>query len=66
MIIVFNDSKKILMPNIRITYIQNRKKTSYPLRAGFKPTRENPIGFQVERLNHSAIAAERSQCKKKN
>ena len=27
------------------------------LRAGFEPTRENPIGFQVQRLNHSAIAA---------
>ena len=27
------------------------------LRAGFEPARENPIGFQVQRLNHSAIAA---------
>ena len=27
------------------------------LRAGFEPTREAPIGFQVQRLNHSAIAA---------
>ena len=24
-------------------------------RAGFEPTRGNPIGFQVQRLNHSAI-----------
>ena len=30
------------------------------LRAGFEPTREDPIGFQVQRLNHSAIAATRS------
>ena len=25
--------------------------------AGFEPTRAEPIGFQVQRLNHSAIAA---------
>ena len=40
-------------------------KASCPLRAGFEPTRENPIGFQVQRLNHSAIAAVKSQRKKK-
>ena len=28
------------------------------LRAGFEPAREYPIGFQVQRLNHSAIAAD--------
>ena len=27
------------------------------LRTGFEPAREDPIGFQVQRLNHSAIAA---------
>ena len=27
------------------------------LRVGFEPTREDPNGFQVHRLNHSAIAA---------
>ena len=27
------------------------------LRAGFEPARGNPIGFQVQRLNHSAITA---------
>ena len=27
------------------------------LRVGFEPTREEPNGFQVHRLNHSAIAA---------
>ena len=27
------------------------------LRVGFEPTREDPIGFLVQRLNHSAIAA---------
>ena len=29
------------------------------LRAGFEPAREDPIGFQVQRLNHSAITANR-------
>lgn len=28
-----------------------------PLRAGFEPARGDPIGFQVQRLNHSAITA---------
>ena len=28
------------------------------LRAGFEPARENPIGFRVQRLNHSAITAQ--------
>ena len=27
------------------------------LRAGFEPAREYPIGFRVQRLNHSAITA---------
>ena len=27
------------------------------LRAGFEPAREDPVGFQVQRLNHSAITA---------
>ena len=30
------------------------------LRAGFEPARENPIGFRVQRLNHSAITAQPS------
>ena len=30
----------------------------YTLRAGFEPAREIPIGFQVQRLNHSAITAD--------
>ena len=32
-------------------------KKSLSLRAGFEPAREDPIGFQVQRLNHSAITA---------
>ena len=32
----------------------------FSLRVGFEPTREDPIGFQVQRLNHSAIAAWKS------
>ena len=31
------------------------KKATLP--AGFEPTRGDPIGFQVQRLNHSAKAA---------
>ena len=31
------------------------------LRAGFEPTRGDPIGFQVQRLNHSAIVAYNSR-----
>ena len=30
---------------------------SYPQPAGFEPARGNPIGFQVQRLNHSATTA---------
>ena len=33
------------------------RKSNISLRVGFEPTREDPIGFQVQRLNHSAIAA---------
>ena len=33
------------------------KKKKKTLLAGFEPAREDPIGFQVQRLNHSAIAA---------
>ena len=36
---------------------QNGGKKKRTLRAGFEPAREYPIGFQVQRLNHSAIAA---------
>ena len=31
--------------------------TKDSLRVGFELTREDPIGFQVQRLNHSAITA---------
>lgn len=39
---------------------KNEKNTSPsgPQRAGFEPARGDPIGFQVQRLNHSAIAAD--------
>ena len=32
-------------------------KKKVTLRAGFEPARGDPIGFQVQRLNHSAITA---------
>ena len=34
---------------------ENYQKRTLP--AGFEPTRGDPIGFQVQRLNHSAKAA---------
>ena len=38
---------------------QSKRQNLKTLRAGFEPAREDPIGFQVQRLNHSAIAASR-------
>ena len=35
------------------------KEKNGTLRAGFEPARGDPIGFQVQRLNHSAITATR-------
>ena len=35
----------------------SKKNCVVSLRAGFEPAREDPIGFQVQRLNHSAITA---------
>ena len=40
-----------------MNFLHNTFKKVLPLRAGFEPAREDPIGFQVQRLNHSAIAA---------
>ena len=39
----------------RTKYFSENKKGTLP--AGFEPTRGDPIGFQVQRLNHSAKAA---------
>ena len=36
---------------------KKKKNEKLSLRAGFEPAREDPIGFQVQRLNHSAITA---------
>ena len=36
---------------------EKKKKKKVTLRTGFEPVRGDPIGFQVQRLNHSAIAA---------
>ena len=40
-------------------FVKKKKKKGYyhSLRAGFEPTHGDRIGFQVQRLNHSAIAA---------
>ena len=38
-------------------YPTKETKETITLRTGFEPAREDPIGFQVQRLNHSAIVA---------
>ncbi|CAH3034658.1 unnamed protein product, partial [Porites lobata] len=35
----------------------SQKQSKYAIDAGFEPARGDPIGFQVQRLNHSTIAA---------
>ena len=42
--------------SVNMPIITNTNKSS-SLRVGFEPTREDPIWFRVKRLNHSAIAA---------
>ena len=37
--------------------LMNNKKKQFSQLAGFEPTRAEPIGFQVQRLNHSATTA---------
>ena len=39
-----------------ISFLANKMERT--LRAGFEPARGDPIEFQVQRLNHSAIAAD--------
>ena len=42
------------------TFLEKKGEKIFPLlslRTGFEPVREDPNGFQVHRLNHSAIAA---------
>ena len=45
----------VRVPNFFRIYFWKKKDRT--LRAGFEPAREIPIGFQVQRLNHSAITA---------
>ena len=42
---------------VKIVNFLGKKIILMTLRAGFEPARGDPIGFQVQRLNHSAIAA---------
>ena len=61
------DISYLLQGTNRIQFEGKMKKKKFPinkkrfllvsLRTGFEPVREDPIGFQVQRLNHSAIAA---------
>ena len=41
----------------RLSLERKARKKKKTLRVGFEPTREDHIGFQVQRLNRSAIAA---------
>ena len=47
-------STKYVMPHVAETVSDSK---NLALRAGFEPARGDPIGFQVQRLNHSAITA---------
>ena len=38
-------------------FVNSKIYKKFSLRAGFEPARGDPIGFQVQRLNHSAITA---------
>ena len=44
-------------PTIGYIGISEKKKKVISQPAGFEPARGNPIGFQVQRLNHSATTA---------
>ena len=46
--------------NFRFVKKKKKKGLYHSLRAGFEPTHGDRIGFQVQRLNHSAIAAKPS------
>ena len=61
----FDESAIALVRAKRLSRIENLSHgmmihQKNPLRTGFEPAREYPIGFQVQRLNHSAIAADDS------
>ena len=43
--------------HVLIPPVATLRKSNISLRVGFEPTREDPIGFQVQRLNHSATTA---------
>lgn len=49
--------KKRLRIDHRVLNAKEQEKKYRTLRVGFEPTREDHIGFQVQRLNRSAIAA---------
>ena len=49
--------KSNLNYKLLIQFLQETHTKKKSLRAGFEPAREDPIGFQVQRLNHSAITA---------
>ena len=57
-IIIFYAALKVdILGDIIPSKGKKKEKGKLSLRAGFEPAREDPIGFQVQRLNHSAITA---------
>ena len=60
-VVVLGSSKLVLGTSTAVaeSFVDSSySKTVLTLRAGFEPTRGDPNGFQVHRLNHSAIAAD--------
>ena len=55
---VLKVNETIIQKNLLIVKFPNYKEKR-ALSAGFEPTRGDPIGFQVQRLNHSAKTADR-------
>ena len=43
--------------DLTILICDSKRQKSFSQPAGFEPARGDPIGFQVQRLNHSATAA---------
>ena len=46
-----------LLFSLYIKYLMDMSNNIVAQSAGFEPARETPIGFQVQRLNHSATTA---------
>ena len=55
---IWINSKMVFgLPSCSVAIYFGKLEKYMTLRAGFEPARGDPIGFQVQRLNHSAITA---------